>query len=478
MVKYHLVANDDSHALVLGAGIAGLLAARVLVDHFSRVTIIDRDDLPEKPENRNGIPQAHHAHILFVRGQRILENLFPGMIAELTSAGAPTVEWTADCPILFQSGWTPRFHSKLVTRTCSRQLLEWQIRQRVMEYGNGQLSILSSCQVIGLHGTKTHVTGVNIRHEHVEEIINADLVVDATGRESHMADWLQELGYPAVKETVVNSFLGYASRTYRQPRNRPDWKALFVMSNPGISTRGGLIYPIEDNSWVVTLSGRQRDYPPTNEAEFFEFAHSLRSPVFYEAIKDAEPLTPIHRYRRTENRLRHFERLSNWPDGLVVTGDAVCAYNPVYGQGMTSAGLAALVLHECLDDQRKHHPKGDLTGLARRFQKRLAKSNSVPWLMATAEDYRWPEVEGAPPNHATRFVQWYTHKVMAAAVQSPDIFQTFFEVTNLVKSPLNLFKPHILVRALMKHSESRSAEISAPPLFWHKRETLEIAQIK
>jgi 2-polyprenyl-6-methoxyphenol hydroxylase-like FAD-dependent oxidoreductase len=475
-VKYHLVANDGSHALVLGAGIAGLLAARVLVDHFSRVTLIDRDDLPENPETRNGVPQAHHAHILFVRGQRILENLFPGMIAELTSAGAPTVEWTADCPILFRDGWTPRFHSNLITRTCSRHLLEWQIRQRLMEYGNSQLTILSNRQMLGLDANKTRVTGVKIRHERAEEIIQADLVVDATGRESHMADWLPEIGYPAVEEKSVNAFLGYASRIYRQPHNQPDWKALFLMSNPG--TRGGLIYPIEDHRWVVTLSGRQRDYPPTNEDEFIEFARSLRSPAFYEAIKDVEPLTPIHGYRRTENRLRHFERLSHWPEGLIVTGDAVCAYNPVYGQGMTSAGLAALVLHECLDDQRKHHQNGDLTGLGRRFQKRLAKSNSAPWLMSTAEDYRWPDTEGDPPDHTTRFVQWYTDKVMAAAVHNPDIFQAFFEVTNLVKSPLVLFKPHILVRALTQNHKSTQVEISTPPIFWHKRETLEIAQIK
>lgn len=478
MVKYHLVANDDSHALVLGAGIAGLLAARVLVDHFNHVTLIDRDDLPERPESRSGVPQAHHAHILFVRGQRILENLFPGMIAELTSAGAPTVEWTADCPILLQAGWSPRFHSKLITRTCSRHLIEWQIRQRVMEYGHSQLSILSNHQVLGLNADKARVTGVKVRHEDTEKIIDADLVVDAAGRDSHVVDWLQAIGYPAVEETTVNTFLGYASRTYRQPRNHPDWKALFVMSSPGISTRGGLIYPIEDDRWVVTLSGRQRDYPPTDEEAFIEFARSLRSPAFHEAIKDAEPLTPIHGYRRTENRLRYFERLPHWPEGLIVTGDAVCAYNPVYGQGMTAAGLAALVLHECLDDQRKHHPKGDLTGLGRRFQKRLAKSNTIPWLMATAEDYRWPDTEGASQNRATRFVQWYTDKVMAAAVQNPDIFQTFFEVTNLVKSPLALFKPHILARTLANNQKSTQAEMSAPPIFWHKRETLEIAQIK
>lgn len=476
MVKYHLIANDDKHALVLGTGIAGLLAARILIDHFSRVTLIDCSASPEKSEIRDGIP--HHAHILFVRGQRILENLFPGLIAELTSAGAVTVEWTADCPILFRTGWSPRFHSSLVTRTCSQQLLERLVQQRVSEYGNGHLTILPKHQVVGLETDKTRIIGVQACYEGVEKTIQADLVVDATGSESHIMEWLQAIGYPAVEETVIHSRLGYASRIYRQPHSDFDWKALFVMSDPGVSTRGGLIYPIEDDRWVVTLTGRQGDYPSTDDDAFLEFAGSLRSPIICDAIRNAEPLTPIYGFRDTDNRLCHFERLSHWPDGLIVTGDAVCTLNPIYGQRMTAAGLAALALNECLDDQHKHHLNGDLTGLGRRFQKRLAKVNSFSWLMTTVEDYRWSNTAPPLPNHTTRFIRWYTDKVMTASVQHPDIFQNFFEVINLIKSPLTLLKPHVFARALSQNRSPLSDDMTAPPVFWHKRKTLEIAQIK
>lgn len=456
-VNPQLSVGNGRHALVIGGSMAGLLAARVLVDHFDRVTLIERDPLPEKPELRKGVPQASHVHVLLTQGQRLLEQLFPGLKDELAAAGAPSVSWTADCPLLAMSGWVPRFDSEISTRTCSRTLLEWSVRRRLTAFRN--LHLLDASQVIGLltDANKTRVTGVKIRSRTHPELdshasdteLSADLVVDASGRNSHTPQWLETLGYTPPKVTIINSFLGYASRWYQPPADRHrDWQAVVLWPKPPENSRSGMIYAVEggelgskQNRWVVTLGGVNRDYPPTDEAGFLEFARSLRSPILYEAIKEAQPLSPIYSYRRTENRWCHYEQLSRWPEGFIVLGDAVCAFNPVYGQGMTTAAFGALALDECLTQS-----KGNLKYLAQRFQKQLAKVNANPWLMATGEDLRWPMTQGAQPNLMTRLMHRYMDQVVTCAAESPEIYKAFLEVIHMLKPPTALFQSRILMQ--------------------------------
>jgi 2-polyprenyl-6-methoxyphenol hydroxylase-like FAD-dependent oxidoreductase len=281
--------------------------------------------------------------------------------------------------------------------------LEWSIRRRVA--GSAKIRWLTECEVTALltDATNTRVLGVRLHaraaggarlnnqaaaDEQLDEV-HADLVVNASGRDSRAAEWLASLGYPAPQETRVNSFLGYASRCYHRPKDRqPAWQALVVSATPPHSSRGAVLVPLEGERWLVTLAGATRDYPPIDAGGFLDFARSLPTPVLYDAIHDAAPITSIFGYRRTENVRRYYEKLPRFLEGLITLGDAVCAFNPVYGQGMTVAALGASALDACLHEQRHLRPAGDLDGLAKRFQKQLSRVVATPWLLATGEDFR------------------------------------------------------------------------------------------
>jgi 2-polyprenyl-6-methoxyphenol hydroxylase-like FAD-dependent oxidoreductase len=242
----------------------------------------------------------------------------------------------------------------------------------------------------------------------------------------------------------VNGFLGDASRLVRPPAGwKADWKTFYIQCAPPNRRRGGVIATVENGNWIVTLVGGGKDYPPTEEGAFREFARSLADPRFAQAYEAGEPLTPIVGTRTTENRVRHYEELSRRPEGLLVTGDAACAFNPVYGQGMSAAAVGAEVLAECLRSVRP----GRTDGLAARFQKRLAKANTRPWLLATGEDYRYVEAEGPPPGRMAGLTHKYLDRVVALAARSPSVRRRFMEVVHLVRSPASLFAPGLLARA-------------------------------
>jgi 2-polyprenyl-6-methoxyphenol hydroxylase-like FAD-dependent oxidoreductase len=440
---------NNSHAIVIGGSMAGLWTARVLTDHFDRVTVIDRDRFPEKPEVRKGAPQAHHFHLLLARGLQILEQLFPGLTDELTVYGASLIDLAEDGAFLFRTGWTPRFHSGVTSFASSRMLLEWGIQRRLAAHPN--VNFVESTEATGLlmNESKTQVTGVKTRlrpgaaeQADAEQSLTADLVVDASGRSTHTPDWLEAAGYDRPQETIVNSFLAYATRWYRRPANfSMQWRLLFVNARPPDVARGGGIFAVEDNQWVVTLGGAAHDHPPTDEAGFLEFSRSLITPALYEAIKDAEPISPIYGYQRTANQLRHYERLTRWPENFVALGDAACAFNPIYGQGMSVAAMGALALDDLLS-------AGQPAGMAQRFQKKLAEVNEGPWLLATGEDFRYPATEGGQRTAMTRFSHWYIDKVLLAMPESSEVTRLFMQVSQLLKPPTAMFQPWVMAVAL------------------------------
>lgn len=442
-----------STALVIGGSLSGLLAARVLSSHFDQVTLLERDTFPVGPEFRSGVPQSRHLHLLLLKGKELFEHYFPGLIADLVADGAiPADAGTEFLTISIFGRIDPIPNTGLNLVLCSRNLIEHHVRQRLIALKN--VRILTQADVTGyLTGnTSDQITGVRLRSRGGTDsptTLAADLIVDASGRGSQTSDWLAALGYPRPEMTVVNSHLGYATRWYRRPAGdqRP-WKGVAVAVKPPDNPRGGALFPAEGGQWTVTLAGTNACYPPTDEAGFLDFARQLADPIIYDAIRDAEPVSPIYGYRRTENQWRHYERLARWPGGLVVLGDAVCGFNPVYGQGMTSAALGAALLDEHLQTTQSFSPAFGQT-----YQRKLAKMLETPWLMATGEDFRWKETEGARPGVVSRGVQRYLDRVINLARHDARAGTVFLKVLHLLEPPITLFHPTILVPALLMKNE-------------------------
>lgn len=427
------------HAVVIGGSLAGLLAGRILAEHFDRITILERDVFPDKPLPRAGVPQSRHLHVLLLRGQQILEQLFPGLAVDLQAAGAPVLDSGSDIAMLLPHGWAAPFQANLPGIVFSRDLLDWTVRHHLAHCANVQ--IRQGITVTGLmrNVSQTGVGGVLVGRPN-PEAIQADFVVDASGKTSHTPHWLPAIGYEPPAETVVNAFLGYASRLYRVPAHAAPKQAVFVHLAPPDRTRGGALFPIEGNRWIVGMAGGDRDYPPTDEAGFLAFARSLPTPAIYSALQDAEPLTPIYSYRATENRLRHYDRLSRYPENFVVLGQASCAFNPIYGQGMTVAAIEAQILDRALRQQQS----------ARQIQKELVAAHAGAWQLATLQDYRYRGTEGAQPSATTRLLNAYMDQIGRLCTEDTSVYRTMLEVMHMLKPSVALFQPHIAVKAIAK----------------------------
>lgn len=443
--------SAESHAIIIGGSMAGLMAARVLSEHFDRVTLIDRDTLPDKPDFRNGTPQARHLHALLAQGQQIMEEFFPGLADDFVTMGAPRIVWGRDTATLTPGGWIKRFDSGFESNLVTRVNLEWHVRQHLAAFKNTRFLTRTDVQSLAASDDRKTIIGIVVqsRDDKATQTLYGDLIVDTSGRESKTPEWLQQFGYDTPEETIINAYLGYATRWYEMPADfNHDWKSLTLAARPNEGIlRGGGIFQVEGNRWVTTLLGMSHDYPPTDEEGFLEFARSLPSPALYEAIKDATPVSPIYGYRRTENRWRHYERLARFPERLIVMGDAFCSFNPIYGQGMTVAALEAHELGEMLKQQGAH----DLAGFGIRFQKRLPKVVENAWLMATGEDLRYPATEGKRPGRFARFVQQYLDHVLTILPYDNHAALTFMQAMNLTKPPTALLSPRILLTVLRYH---------------------------
>ncbi len=440
---------------------AGLLAARALLDHFEHVTIVDRDAFPPAPVYRKGVPQSPHAHVLLARGQLVLEKLFPGLVGELRGQGAVPLIAPNDVLALTPMGWAMRSSPwPLSLLSCSRELLEFNVRRRVA--ADPAIAVVEEREVEGLipRGDGASIAGIRLRPrgdrmtQPVEDLLG-ELVVDASGRDSDMPAWLRAIGYEAPAETRVVSGAGYASRYYAPPVGfAADWKMLFFLPSPR-SPRGGVLFPIDGDRWLVTIVGVGGDHPPTDDAGFLEFARSLQTPILYEVISRSTPLSSARGYRRTDNVRRGYDELPRWPDGLIVVGDAACTFNPVYGQGMSVCAVEAEELSHALAGPQKR-------GFAHRFQRRLARVTSVPWLLATAADLAYPTTEGRRGGGlSARAIGGYMRRLQTVAIEDQVVSSAFRHVTHLLRPPSSLFAPNIAARVLAPRKIQRR---DVPPM--------------
>ncbi|HSM56701.1 MAG TPA: FAD-dependent monooxygenase [Candidatus Sulfomarinibacteraceae bacterium] len=451
--------TENQTAIVLGGSVAGIWTARVLADHFARVIVVERDELPSAAEHRPGVSQGRQYHIMLRRGLQIMERLFPGIRDELKAAGGVHFDEIKEVKTRFRGQWLEQYESGSFLLGASRVLLESILRRRLRDYP--RVEFMEGTEVIGLLGDETEgrVTGARVRRRRgpdrgTESTLHAALVIDATGRNSRAPEWLADLGYAAPRETIINPYLGYASRRYRKPQKMAgDWEMMGIMANPPEETRSGLILPEENNTWVVLLAGANKDYPPTDEEGFDAFARSLDRD-FHRAISDAEPLTRIYGYRRTKNRWRHYEDLQPWPEGFAVVGDAFSAFNPIYGQGMTVSAMTAVAL-----DEQLRKAGGVRTGFAARFQKQVARVTKPVWLLTTGADLAFPGTEGGSGKSVVdRLTYWYTDLVMDAVPYDDRVRRTFLDVNHLLLPATALFSPGILWRVLRHALQRQQSE--------------------
>ncbi|MDV2995763.1 MAG: putative epoxidase LasC [Chroococcidiopsis sp. SAG 2025] len=451
--------HGQDRAVVIGGSIAGMLAARVLADDFATVAIADTDMLPSQPQARKGVPQSVQPHVLFAKGYRILEELFPGIGAELSAAGALSIDWLREFHHFSYGNWSANTTSasEIISCTCSRPLLEWAIRRRILEIPN--IEIIAKHRATGLvrdsHGDR--VTGIHLRPvgEGTESELFATLIVDASGRRSQAPQWLESAGFTPPPETVVNPFLGYATRRYRAPAGfDADWKIMLISQSPPDNTRLGYLARIEGGEWIATLGGYNKDFPPLDDEGFLAFARSLPSQRFYEAIASADPVSPTYAHRATANRLYHYEKIK-LPQGFIALGDAVCALCPIYGQGMTVSAVGAIALRDWLKQGHGSHVSAlDLD--TSDFQKRLAKQNSLAWTIATTQDLGFPKTKQHPTNNSNRsssgklgkFMRWYNRQLMKGTSSRPELHALVLEVGQMLKSPLAFYHPKTIWRIL------------------------------
>ena len=448
------------HAAVIGGGLAGLLTARALAGHFVEVTVVERDQLPDQPDFRTGVPQARHLHTFWAGGLRALEQLLPGIEADLIAAGACPVRFPTDMRWLTPSDrWMGRFPATQRLASASRILIEWVVRRRVEQTPGIRFVTGQEVRALRLdrHGDVNGLTMRARRGDSSTVELPADLVVDASGRASSLPGWLEALDRRRPRESTVDAFLGYASRTYAVPDDfRADWKGTYIQAAPPRECRGGIMMPIEGNRWIVTLLGGGRDYPPTDDAGFLDFARSLRSSALYDVIAEAEPTSPVWGFRHTSNHRRHYERLPDMPGRLLVVGDSLCSFNPLYGQGMTVAALQAQTLTAFL----RRYP-GGLPARAGPAQRAVAKCTTGAWLVATGSDLRYPITAGAKATLATRLLQRHVDRVFTAATGEPSVNAAFLRVLNMVEAPPALFRPGTVARALL-WSRRRTADVAEP----------------
>jgi 2-polyprenyl-6-methoxyphenol hydroxylase-like FAD-dependent oxidoreductase len=468
--------GDGGHAVVVGGGMAGLLAARVLINHFEQVTLIERDQLPAGTRARKGIPQGRMPHVMMPRGEQIIERLLPGYSGELAAAGAVALRMPLDTLVLTPAGWLDRRPTGWPLHSASRPLFEGVLRRRVRDLPG--VTIVDGHEVTALLTSpdRRQVTGTVLRRlddtAGTRELA-ADLVVDASGVSSRAPVWLSEAGCPTPTTTRVDPDVGYASRIYRiPPEFSADWQAVLLFSKPPSMPRSGYLIPIEGSQWMLGLMGAAGQHPPTDEEGFAAFTRSLRHPIIADVLAAAEPVTPIRAYRGTANRLRHYERMTRQPERFLILGDAVCAFNPVYGQGITTASIAAETLDACLCTQRSQRPGGNLDGLARRFQRRLARCNADPWLLSTGEDLRFPTTTGMHVTVTTRLMHRYLDRLLPVAIRDLRIADIYLQVFGMLARPAALFAPRVLAAAARAkpHQVGGSAPPDRPPVPAQRRQ--------
>ena len=436
--------RSRGHAVVAGAGVAGLLAASVLAAFFRRVTIVERDAADPGPLARRGVPQGRHAHALLPRGLAALERLLPGFTRTAIGRGAVAANAAADVSWGVGGVRLAAASGTLPVIVSTRPYLEDEIRRHVALLGN--VTVIDRARVSDFVLVGASVTGVMLEREVPGTVdqLAAELVIDATGRASRLPTWLGTHGFASPREEIMDVDVGYATARYAaDPRRLGGLRALLVGAIPGCS-RGGVVHAVEGDMMEVSLTGYRNEHPPATHAGFVAHAASLALPDIHRLIHDAKPCSEIATFRVAQTVRRHYQKLRDLPSGLLAVGDAMCAFNPVFAQGMTVAALQAIALQDALRRAGLRPLNG---AFVRRFYRRAAAALGPAWQMARGNDLLVPHLA----HHASpvdRLMSRWIGRVLAAGAHDPEVARRFMRIASLVDGPAALFTPTLVARAL------------------------------
>jgi 2-polyprenyl-6-methoxyphenol hydroxylase-like FAD-dependent oxidoreductase len=427
------------HAVVLGASMGGLLAARALSEHFERVTLVERDHFPPEFEHRKGVPQSRHSHGLLSSGYEILERFFPGLTSEATAAGAllgdslETGRWCVGGQAFRIAAGGP------VSLIISRPVLEARVRRRVLALPN--VEAIEGTDVLGLAGDAGRIQGVRLlsRSDRSAEVrVAADLVVDATGRGSRLPGWLKVLGLDPPEEERVEIDMNYVTVILRRSPADLDAARVVIVSALPPNRRCGAALAFEEERWTLTLGGYNNETIPLDRAGMVDYARGLPAPWLHELLASCERLGEPVTAKYAFSFRRRFERLERFPRGLLVVGDAFCSFNPIYGQGMSVAALEATAIERALQTGKEVD--------WRRYFAEASRIIDTPWALAVGNDLGFPEHEDARPPGA-EWVSAYMRRIARAASVDATVARDFLRVSHLVAPLSSLFSPSMVLRA-------------------------------
>lgn len=435
--------NVGGAAIVIGAGIAGLCAARALADHFERVTVLERDRFPSSAQSRPGVPQGRHAHALSIGGQLALEQLFPGFEHDLIRSGAVSVRTGLDVRVE-RPGYDPypRRDLGLTAYAASRSLIEFLIHRRVEQHP--AISLRAGCRVVALEASTVDDRVTGVRCDGEEAVEAADLCIDATGRGELTLALLESIGLPLPERTTIGIDRGYATVTFELPAQaQPDWKGLITMPLAPQSSRSVLIYPLEGNRWIMSTGGRHDEQPPHSWSAILEYLRGLRTPTAFETMQAARDVSEPAHFLFRASEWRHYEQMPRFPRGLLPIGDAICVFNPVYGQGMSVAAQEARLLQDLLE--RAASSPEAVSHLALDFFAGARALIDTPWASAAVPDLAYPQTRGERPADLGQRLA-FVSALLRLASEDALVHRLTHEVAHLLRPRSVYQEPGLLAR--------------------------------
>lgn len=472
-----------STAFVIGASMAGMMAARALSNHYAKVLILERDPKP-KPEAdarttpAKGVPQSDHLHILLDSGLQAIEHYFPGIIQDMLKTEAQTVAMASELHWFQHGAWKIQARNGPVSYTQHRRSLDKHIRARLEQLPN--IQFIYDCTVEGVlwDSQGENIAGVNIvQKSGATSQLDADMLIDASGKGSRMLEWLNAAPYeaserghanppwnkfPAPPRDLLPINLCYVSRIYQKPTSLPEWKALAISPLPQLP-RGGVLMPIDASHWLVTLFGYCGEHPSTSPEAFLEFAKTLAIPDLYNAIAQATPLTEPVKFRYPQSVRQRLDKVQDFPGGVLLIGDAMCSLDPVFGQGMTLACKEAVLLDTLLKSLGN---AGSLQNLRKKYFKQARKVINDAWIITEGEVLRFGKMPGKR-TLKVRITQWYTGHVFQLCTEHEDIYLDLIDLIHLKCGPERLMRPAILVRVLLHSLAGRFGRSKYPSNISH-----------